>query len=193
MSDVQQAPVWSRMRARVSVVILAATALTACGSTSSGTTTTAPPTTTTASTTTTSVSTTTTSTTAALTVQAAAGIYVAAANKGNAALKAFGNAANNWPSSETGAQAEQAAQPTIVALKQFTTTLTDTQWPSGAVADAHSLASEIGSIVGDLESLSSVNIFSTSNWVQQFTHDAQTSATDANLLRHDLGLPPAAG
>jgi len=115
-------------------------------------------------------------------------VYLAAATKGNAAIVAFGKAANSWPSSETGAQAEVSAQPAIAALKQFTTILTDYNWPSSATADVHALISAMGAVTGDLEGLSSVDLFSSSNWAQQFTHDASVTGTDADLVRHDLGL-----
>jgi hypothetical protein len=133
---------------------------------------------------------TTTTTTISPTVKAAA-IYVAAAAKGNAAMTSFADAAKAWPSSETGAEAEQAAQPAISALKQLDTTLTDYAWPANTTTDVHTLIAAAGAVVGDLEGLSSVNLFSSSTWSAQFIHDYDVVGTDANLVRHDLGLPPS--
>jgi len=113
------------------------------------------------------------------------------AAKVNRALGTFSKAAGAWPSSETGAQAEKSAQPAIAALKAGTAKLTDYPWPSGTVSDVHTLISAVGSLTGDLESLSSVNLFGSSSWASQYTRDVQTVKTDAALVRHDLGLKAA--
>ncbi len=123
--------------------------------------------------------------------KAAATAYLAVATKLNRALGALSKTAAAWPSSETGAQAEKSAQPAIAALEAGTAKLTEYRWPSDVVSDAHALIGAVGSLTGDLESLSSVNLLSASSWASQFTRDAQTVKTDAALVRHDLGLKAA--
>jgi hypothetical protein len=169
---------------RVGVVVVAALVLAGCGA-SSGT----PPASSTSTTTTTVVSPTTLAPTTTSSVKADAGIYVAAAAKANAAAASFGTAADAWPASETGAQAEAAAGPLISAMKAFVTSLTDGAWPADATTDVHTLVSAAGAVIGDLDGLDAVT--SLSGWVQQLAHDEGSLGTDADLVRHDLGLPPA--
>ena len=59
-------------------------------------------------------------------------------------------------------------------------------------ADVHALIGAVGSLTGDLESLSSVNLLSASSWASQLTRDDQIVATDVGIVRHDLGLKAAA-
>jgi hypothetical protein len=125
--------------------------------------------------------------------QSAAAVYAAAATKVNAVLSAFSAAASSWPSSETGPQAAASAGPSITALKVFDTTLTNAQWPANANADVHTLIEADGALSGDLQSLSQVNALSASSWATQFSRDATIDGTDANLVRHDLGLPASTG
>lgn len=123
--------------------------------------------------------------------RAAAAAYLAVAAKVNKALRALSKAAEAWPSNETGAQAENSTQPAIAALKAATVKLTDYPWPPDTVADVHALISAVGSLTGDLESLSSVSLLSASSWASQLTRDDQIVAADVGLVRHDLGLKAA--
>jgi hypothetical protein len=128
-------------------------------------------------------------TTTALSVAAAAAIYSVAAAKGNAAIQSFATTAGAWPANETGPQAEASATPASSAMQAFINTLTDTHWPASAVVDVHALIDAVGAVEGDLVSLSAVDAVSASTWSQTFIRDATSVKTDANLVRHDLGLP----
>ena len=123
--------------------------------------------------------------------KAAGATYLAAVAKVNKKISSFSKASASWPPSETGAQAEKAAQPLIAALEAFTAKLTGYAWPSGATSDMHDLVRSTASLTGDLEGLSAVNLFGASSWTSQFTRDVRTVSADAGLVRHDLGLRPA--
>jgi hypothetical protein len=119
--------------------------------------------------------------------------YLAAVAPVNSAISSFSSAENNWTSSTTGAQAESDAQPLIASLKTLDTTLTDAQWPAAATSDVHTLIGNLGSVIGDLRSLTNVNVLDISSFSTTYERDLQTLATSVALVRHDLGLPASTG
>jgi hypothetical protein len=162
--------------------------LAACSSGTVTPPTSAPVTITSAPTTTTTIATTTT--TSLKTAQSA---YLADVAPVNSAINAFGQVANGWTSTTTDTQAESDAQPLLKTLNTLTTNLTDYQWPQVAKSDIRALVTVVANFEGDLQSLSTLNILDASSWIQQATKDDNVIGTDANFVRHDLGLPPAAG
>ena len=123
--------------------------------------------------------------------KAAVGMYGAYGTKLLKALGAVGKALVAWPASETGPQAEKAAQPLIAALTACRTALTDYAWPSDATSDVHALTSAIGSMTGDLESIPSGGPFSSPSWGAKLSRDEKTVGAAFSLVGHDLGLKAA--
>jgi hypothetical protein len=133
------------------------------------------------------------STTSTISTAAAGSAYVADVAPANAALTTFGAKANAWTNSTTDAQAEADAQPAITALQTVNTALTDAQWPASATADVHTLIGDVGALTGDLQGLSTINLLNDSSWLATLKRDLASLSTAVALVRHDLGLPAAAG
>ena len=96
-----------------------------------------------------------------------------------------------WTDATTNTQAEADARPAIAALQTLQTRLEAITFPANAVADVHALIAADGSLDGDLQALASVNLLNASSWNATFERDIASVSADANLVRHDLGLPPA--
>lgn len=127
-----------------------------------------------------------------MTAKTARADYLKAVAPDNAAITTFDAQANAWSASTTDAQAEADAQPLITADKKFELRLEDTNWPASKDRTAaDQLAADCGQLDASLESLSTVNLLNDEEWLQAFTSAANTTGVGANVLRHDLGLPPA--
>jgi hypothetical protein len=123
-------------------------------------------------------------------VKAAAAVYTKSAAKANVALSAFVAAAGEWPSTETGPEAESSASNAINVLSSFVTTLTVTHWPLAASSAIRTLKRATSSLVVNLQSLGNITDNGGATlWLQQFTNDATTVTKDAVLVGHDLDLP----
>ena len=160
----------------VGPIALASLAVAACSSTSSSPMTTAKP---------------PASTTTTISIAAAGRAYLTAVVPANAALDTFSTSAGQWTGATTNAEAEADAQPSITALQELNTTLTNGQWPSSSVPDVHTLIGDIAALAGDLQGLSTLNLLDSSAWTATFQRDASSLASAVALVRHDLGLPPA--
>lgn len=126
-----------------------------------------------------------------ITVKAAGRQYLALVNPVNTTIATFVSQANGWSDSTTDAQAEADAQPVIKDLQNLQTGLLRDRWPSVARNDIKALVQSIAPLVGDLEGLASLNLLSASSWETTFERDASSTGTAANIVRSDLGLPPA--
>lgn len=104
--------------------------------------------------------------------------------------KSVGNNLSNIDPNATGPQVLTVLDPLISAAQKYETQLTGIAWPPSIVGDAHALITQIGSLVGVMQSVSSQNAFSVNTWVSQFESAGQSAHSATNILRHDLGLPP---
>ena len=159
------------------VVVACALALAACGGSPSGSAASHPP-----------GSSTTTS--APITVKAAAQEYTSDVAPALRAMSAFQTAASAWGNQTTQAQMVADARPLIDALQTVDQKLTDGTWPQVAQQDIHTLVSDVAPLVGDLQGLSTLNLLDVSTWESQLQRDASIEHTQADVVRHDLGLPP---
>lgn len=101
-----------------------------------------------------------------------------------------GNKLSSLNPNATGPQVLTVLDPLISAAQKYEMQLTNIPWPPSIVGDAHALITQIGALVGVMESVSSQNAFSVNTWVSQFESAAQSAHSATNILRHDLGLPP---
>jgi len=122
---------------------------------------------------------------------AASAHYLAAAKKVNAAFGKFATEVGKWKEKTTDAQAAAEAKPAILALKIFDTSMIDENWPKNTVTDIHTLVSDDAAVIGDLESLATLNFLNLSNWESTFNRDSSLLSSAVTFVRHDLGLPPA--
>jgi hypothetical protein len=130
-------------------------------------------------------------TTTTISVAQAGAAYLAIAAPADAALATFDTQAGEWTDSTTNSEAEADAQPAIAALHTLVSALTNGQWPAVATADIHTMIGDVAALIGDLQGLSSVNLTNASGFTATVQRDAATLGSAVDLVRHDLGLPPA--
>jgi hypothetical protein len=82
--------------------------------------------------------------------------------------------------------------PLITAAQKYETQLTDMNWPATMTSDAHALVTQIGALVGVMQTVGTQNAVSINSWDSQFESAGQATNSATNILRHDLGLPPVA-
>jgi hypothetical protein len=114
----------------------------------------------------------------------------AAAQPALAAASQAGSAVNNLPSTATVADVANAIKPLIAAAQTYETQVTDIAWPPFDTADAHALVTAIASYVGVLQQVGNQNGLSVQSWETQASSSLSAERAAANILRHDLGLPP---
>jgi hypothetical protein len=117
--------------------------------------------------------------------------YLAAVEDVNLTLGTFVSAAHSWNNSTSVSQAVSDAQPAITSLQGLSATLTNDPWPASSTADVHTLVGDIGTFVGDLQSISQASVLNASTIAVNIQRDESSLATAVGLVRHDLGLPPA--
>lgn len=132
----------------------------------------------------------TTTTTSHTTLGDVADFFEADENAANTVADRVQATVETLPADATGPQALQALEPLISAAQKYQTQITDLPWSPPFVSDAHALVDAVGSLIGVMESVSSQNAFSIQSWVTQFESAAEAEHSAANILRHDLGLPP---
>jgi hypothetical protein len=122
----------------------------------------------------------------------AAQAYLSAVGPANAALKQFEKKAGGWNDSTTASEVQAAADPVVKAARQYqqgVIALARSYPP--AAADLKALVTADAPFVADLSTASTLNALNASSWVQQLARDANNATTAANIVRSDLGLPPA--
>jgi hypothetical protein len=85
-----------------------------------------------------------------------------------------------------------AAQRLISVEEQFDSSLATIGWPASAQTDVTNLINENKAVVSDLQELPTLTTATQASWRSALRSDAATLAADSNLVRSDLGLPPAA-
>jgi ABC-type glycerol-3-phosphate transport system substrate-binding protein len=122
----------------------------------------------------------------------AAAAYQAAVNPANVALTKLGNEANNWNNNTPLSTVEAEFSPVESQLTETENKLNTlaVEYPPAAAA-LHNLTGAMSSLDGVLLSVSTVNAFDASTWVTQFDQALATAHNDANIVRSELGLPPA--
>lgn len=106
------------------------------------------------------------------------------------ANKAAATAQAKLNNNSTIADIQAAIVPLVPAIQMYSTTLTNIDWPPAAVADAHALVSAVANYLGILETVSVQTVSSLPTWVSQLSAALQQERAAANILRHDVGLPP---
>jgi hypothetical protein len=109
------------------------------------------------------------------------------------ALTTMVSAASALGNDPSASQTAAVAAPVITALGTLQTQLTAIDWPPVAKTDADTLITDVAVFKGDLETTSSQNAFSAASWESQTTSDVDKVGAADGILRHDLGLPAAAG
>jgi hypothetical protein len=117
--------------------------------------------------------------------------YLALIAAPNAAIATFVAKAGKWGNSTTNTQAEAAAKPVINALRTFNRSMVNDRWPAGARTDIKGVVTADAPVIGDLQSLATVNLLSASSWTATFERDASGLGAAVAFVRHDLGLPAA--
>ena len=134
----------------------------------------------------------TSNTTTTVAMAAAGAAYLADVQKVDVGVNDFTKALRE-SGATTAAQAATEAAPAIAALATFQTTLTTYPWPKAVVPAITALIGASTAIEGDLKSIGSQTAKSIGAWNQQFGRDGERSHADANVVRRELGLPPASG
>lgn len=171
---------------RILLVTGAALTLAACGSTAAKATTK----TTTAKTTTTKAP--AAKKTAAMSKATAAAIYLKDVAPMNAALTTLSAEGKTWTNSTPESTLSAAINPTVAAFNTGETKLNElaTQYPAAA-ANLHALTNAASSLGAVLLSATQQNVFSLSSWSTQLAQADATVGNEANIVRSQLGLPPA--
>jgi hypothetical protein len=145
---------------------------------------------------------TTTTTTSHVTTTTAAGESIAAAGKAYIALEtpaynsltAFGSIVSGWTTNPpTSSAAQNAANPTILEFKDFSSKLLAATWPDSVQSQINTLSSQVEVVANDLGDLGLAFADNTNaQWATTFENDANTLVTDANAVRSKLKLPALA-
>ena len=98
-----------------------------------------------------------------------------------------------WTSATTSSQAEEDAQPLIMALEDFQTNLTITGWPSVAQANVQTLTSDTEEFIAVLHTTNTVNFLNTQPWLQNCLNALGKWAKDVDSVLKDLGIPVSQG
>jgi hypothetical protein len=146
--------------------------------------------------------TTTTTTSQRVTTTTAAGESIAAAGKQYISLEtpaynsltAFGSVVSGWTANPpTSSAAQNAANPTILEFKDFSSKLLADTWPTTVQSQVNTLSSQVEVVANDLGDLGLAFADSTNaQWATTFENDANTLVTDANAVRAKLKLPALA-
>jgi hypothetical protein len=116
--------------------------------------------------------------------------YLALISPANAALDKI-NAEPALPDNATLQQAQTQLQPYATALQTFDLQALRVHWPMSAVADMKTLVTSDAVVINDIESIGGQDVLSITAWENQIGQDAGKSNAGAQIMRADLGLPPA--
>jgi hypothetical protein len=128
-----------------------------------------------------------------LTRKEAADKYLEILGPANAALAKWQKQAQSYTDDTTAEEIGKDTAPVAAALDDASAALLRVQWPSSVAPDVKELVRAHGPLAGDFRSVSSQTIFSVQNWITQLQQDAGKAHAAANIVRSDLGLPPASG
>jgi hypothetical protein len=109
----------------------------------------------------------------------------------NAALAAFKTRVAGYDKSTTDGQLAADLAPLVVAIQQGDKALLPADWPPPVAADVKGLVTANRAFVVDLRAAKSQGGLSSGRWVNQPTKYNRKLAAAANVVRADLGLPPA--
>jgi len=115
----------------------------------------------------------------------------------NAASNAFSQAFVAWEKSgESYAQTSSFVDGYVSAIEAQDHKLLSQSWPARATADIDALVRGDGAVEGVVAVLSDLASSSSSSssdtdWFIAYSQNAATAVADANIVRHDLGLPLA--
>jgi hypothetical protein len=123
-----------------------------------------------------------------ITKAAAGKQYLADTASYNAALAPAKSALNNVTSLS---QLSGILGPVVTQLQSADSVILRQQWPSGVRADIKTLVTADGLVAGDLTGLENANVSNAGSIEANLTRDADGAAADSNIVRSDLGLPPA--
>ncbi len=110
------------------------------------------------------------------------------------ASSAFDQAFAAWErSGKSIAQTSSFADVYVSALEAQDHRLLNQSWPAGAIADIDAVVRGDAAVQGVVSALPDLASSSSSNtdWFIAFNQDAAVGVADANIVRHDLGLPLA--
>ncbi|HEY5246003.1 MAG TPA: hypothetical protein VIJ60_10065 [Acidimicrobiales bacterium] len=124
-------------------------------------------------------------------LKAAGSYYLAAVTPVNVAFTQLSKAATADGSSATAAELATQAAPALAALTTCDGKLADYTWPKVAEADIKALLADGGAVAGALQSVAGITALDASSWETSFDQATQVLGNAANVVRHDLGLPPA--
>jgi hypothetical protein len=166
------------------VVLIAGALLTACGGGGSGSASPTAPATTNATKTAPSQST-------QPTRQQLGQKYLQIIGPANGALAKWQEQANSYTDSTTAEEIGRDTAPVAAAIDDASAALLRVQWPSSIAPDVKELVRSYGPLSGDFRSVSNQTVFSVQNWITQLLQDAGKAHAASNIVRSDLGLPPA--
>ena len=111
----------------------------------------------------------------------------------SAASNAFSQAFTAWEKSgQSFAQTSSFVSVYVSAIEAQDHKLLSQSWPTRATADIDSLVRGDGAVEGVVAVLSGLaSSSSDTDWFIAYSQDAGTAVADANIVRHDLGLPLA--
>lgn len=111
----------------------------------------------------------------------------------SAASTAFDQAFVAWEKSgQSYAQTSSFVDTYVSAIEAQDHKLLNQAWPAGATADIDALVRGDGAVEGVVAVLPGLaSSSSDTDWFIAYSQDASTGVADANIVRHDLGLPLA--
>lgn len=111
----------------------------------------------------------------------------------SAASSAFDQAFVAWESSgKPITQTASFADAYVSALESQGHTLISQSWPAGAIADIDAVVRGDAAVEGVVSALPGLpSSSSVTDWFIAFDQDAAIGVADANIVRHDLGIPLA--
>jgi hypothetical protein len=108
------------------------------------------------------------------------------------ASSAFDQAFAAWErSGKSIAQTTSFVEVYASALESQDHTLLNQSWPAGAIADIDALVRGDAAVEGVVSTLPDLSSSSDADWFIAFNQGAAVGVADANIVRHDLGLPLA--
>lgn len=132
----------------------------------------------------------TTTTSPYMTVSQERAYYLSILKPYNATGATFSADAKQWNNQTPMSQIVAQTNPLVQAISGVMTKLTDGRWQPSTAIDVHSLVSAFAAIQSDLQQISKLTIFDLNTWEAGVAKDLNVGQTDANLVRHDIGLPP---
>ena len=111
----------------------------------------------------------------------------------SAASNVFSQAFTAWEKSgQSFAQTSSFVRVYALAIEAQDHKLLSQNWPARAIADIDALVRGDGAVEGVVAVLSGLaSSSSDTDWFIAYSQDAATAVADANIVRHDLGLPLA--